>query len=56
MRSNFMFPLAAAVSLSLAMPATAEFKVRYPDAETGEFATPPLATSLTTQSAPTVAN
>ena len=37
-----MLSLAAAVSLSLAMPATAEFKVQYPDAETGEFAIEPV--------------
>lgn len=32
----------AALGLALAMPAVADFKVQYPDAETGEFAIEPL--------------
>jgi hypothetical protein len=42
MRSTLTLPLAGAICLSMALPAAAEFKVRYPDAETGEFAIEPV--------------
>ena len=44
MRCISIYPLAAgaALSMAIAIPARADFKVEQPDAETGEFAIEPL--------------
>ena len=42
MRSTLTFPLAGAICLTMALTAAAEFKVQYPDAETGEFSIEPI--------------
>jgi len=57
MRINIILTIVVAVVISAtAVPATADFKVQMPDAETGEFAVEPPATSARTRTAPTMAN
>jgi len=54
MRINII--LSAVLTLATVAPAAADFKVQMPDAETGEFAVEPPATSARTRTAPTMAN